>query len=59
MSEDELLNREGLSPQEYLEFTEREPEEVPPPTEPPIDEDQFNYVSMAGEPGLRGREGVR
>ena len=24
MDEDELLNREGLSPQEYLEFTERE-----------------------------------
>ena len=33
MSEDELLNREGVSPQEYLEFTERF-EEVPPPPPP-------------------------
>ena len=56
MSEDELLNREGVSPQEYLEFTERV-EEVPPPA-PEEPEDQFNYFSVAGEPGLRGEPGV-
>ena len=72
MSEDELLNREGLSPQQYLEFTEAEartpppvqwppPTEEPPPPEPeyPVEEDDnFNYVSVAGEPGLRGPPGV-
>ena len=71
MSEDELLNREGLSPQQYLEFTEAEartppPVQWPPPTEEPPPEpeypveedDNFNYVSVAGEPGLRGPPGV-
>ena len=68
MSEDELLNREGYSPQQYLEFTEAEawtPPPVqgpPPPTEEPPpapeEEDNFNYVSVAGEPGLRGPTGV-
>ena len=57
MSEDELLNREGVSPQEYLEFTERI-EEVPPPVPEQPEEDQFNYFSVAGEPGLRGEPGV-
>ena len=57
MSEDELLNREGVTPQEYLEFTERV-EEIPPPA-PEEPEDQFNYFSIAGEPGLRGEPGVR
>jgi hypothetical protein len=36
MDEDEILNREGLTPQEYLEFTERfvpENETVPAKTE--------------------------
>ena len=66
-----LLNREGLSPQQYLEFTEAEartppPVQWPPPTEEPppepeypVEEDEnFNYVSVAGEPGLRGPPGV-
>jgi collagen type V/XI/XXIV/XXVII alpha len=57
MSVDELMNREGVSPQQYLEFTEREEEEVQPPTQPPPEDDLFSYVSVAGEPGLRGREG--
>ena len=70
MSEDELLNREGLSPQQYLEFTEAEARTPPPvqwpppsteepPTEAPEEDDSFNYVSVAGEPGLRGPTGVR
>ena len=71
MSEDELLNREGLSPQQYLEFTEEEREYAPPPplppppspqsTElpPPPEDDNYNYVSVAGEPGLRGPTGVQ
>ena len=67
MSEDELLNREGYSPQQYLEFTEAEawtppPVQGPPPTEEPPpapeEEENFNYVSVAGEPGLRGPTGV-
>lgn len=70
MSEDELLNREGYSPQQYLEFTETEAAWTPPPVQappPPTEEpppapeeedDSFNYVSVAGEPGLRGPTGV-
>ena len=48
MDEDELFNREGLSPQQYLEFTERE---RPPniTTEP-----EMTFVSSPGEPGPRG-----
>ena len=65
-SEDELLNREGVSPQEYLEFTENF-DSVPPPenynTSDYYDgsdtDDQFNYFSVPGEPGLRGPPGVR
>lgn len=53
MDEDELLNREGLSPREYLEFTERErPEPKPEATE------DFTFVSTPGEPGLRGPPGT-
>ena len=52
MDEDELFNREGLSPQQYLEFTERE---RPPniTTEP-----EMTFVSSPGEPGPRGPPGV-
>ena len=72
MSEDELLNREGYSPQQYLEFTEAEawtpppvqqgppapPATEQPPPAPTEEEDNFNYMSVAGEPGLRGPTGV-
>ena len=64
ISEDELLNREGVSPQEYLEFTENF-DEMPPPPSNDTDyydgsdtDDQFNYFSVPGEPGLRGPPGV-
>ena len=64
IDEDELLNREGLSPREYLEFTERE-RVVPPPEV--VDQDysevetaaNITYVSEPGEPGPRGPPGVR
>ena len=54
MSEDELLNREGISPQQYLEFTEKVVQEIPVPKY----EEEFNYYSVAGEPGMRGEPGV-
>ena len=67
IDEDELLNREGLSPREYLEFTERERVVQPPPPPPEtLDEDypveatatNITYVSEPGEPGPRGPPGV-
>ena len=67
IDEDELLNREGLSPREYLEFTERERVVPPPPQPSPPDEDypveaeaaaNITYVSEPGEPGPRGPPGV-
>lgn len=53
MDEDEILNREGLSPQEYLEFTERER----PPEPDPVVEPEMTFVSTPGEPGPRGPPG--
>ena len=53
MDEDELYNREGLSPRQYLEFTERER----PPPQNNTEEVQFNYISSPGEPGPRGPPG--
>ena len=53
MDEDDIVNREGLSPREYLEFTEREYEEVPAPTE------EMTFVSTPGEPGPRGPPGLQ
>ena len=68
IDEDELLNREGLSPREYLEFTERERVVQPPPPPETVDEDypveaettptNITYVSEPGEPGPRGPPGV-
>ena len=54
MDEDELLNREGLSPRQYLEFTERE--RVQNITVEP--EPEMTFVSTPGEPGPRGPPGV-
>ena len=52
MDEDELLNREGLSPREYLEFTEREQ------SLPANRSEVLTFVSTPGEPGPRGPPGV-
>lgn len=54
MDEDEILNREGLSPREYLEFTEREQEEEVESEAT----DSFTFVSTPGEPGIRGPPGT-
>merc|ERR1719288_496734 len=51
MDEDELLNREGLSPREYLEFTERE-------SLPANRSEVLTFVSTPGEPGPRGPPGI-
>ena len=53
MDEDELMTREGLSPREYLEFTERE--KVQDLTAP---EPEMTFVSTPGEPGPRGMPGA-
>jgi len=60
ISEDELLTREGLSPQQYLEFTENEGATMPPPPAVNITDydDGFDYFSVPGEPGLRGPPGL-
>ena len=51
--------QEGLSPREYLEFTEREREVVPPPPEEePEGSGEPTYISEPGEPGPRGPPGV-
>jgi len=53
MDEGDILDREGLSPQQYLEFTERErieAEETIEPVEPA-------FVSLPGEQGERGPPG--
>ena len=50
-NEGDLLNREGISPQEYLEFTERLQESPPELIEP-------TFVSTPGEPGPRGEPGA-
>jgi hypothetical protein len=51
MDEDELLNREGLSPRQYLEMTEQE--------RPPVDDTPpVTFVSTPGDPGPRGPQGV-
>ena len=54
MDENELLNREGLSPRQYLEYTENSerPQNI---TEP---EPEMTFVSTPGEPGPRGPPGV-
>ena len=50
----DILDREGLSPQQYLEFTERE--KVNPPDEP-TELIEPTFVSTPGEPGVRGEAG--
>ena len=50
MDEDDILDREGLSPQQYLEFTERERVEA----EPVDTVVEPTFVSTPGEPGVRG-----
>ena len=54
-----IILQEGLSPREYLEFTEREREVVPPPPEEePEGSGEPTYISEPGEPGPRGPPGV-
>merc|ERR1712066_834840 len=47
----DILDREGLSPQQYLEFTERE--RLSPPPEEPTELIEPTFVSTPGEPGTR------
>ena len=55
----QITLQEGLSPREYLEFTEREREVVPPPPEEePEGSGDPTYISEPGEPGPRGPPGV-
>lgn len=62
-NEDDLLNSEGVSPQQYLEFTERmvEEEEGSGPDFPPEPESpeprKPTYESTPGEPGPPGPDG--
>ena len=53
MDEDELMTREGLSPREYLEFTETERVQTLTAPEP-----EMTFVSTPGEPGPRGMPGA-
>merc|ERR1711988_879019 len=46
---------EGLSPQQYLEFTERERERFQPGE--PVELIEPTFVSTPGEPGARGEPG--
>ena len=56
-NEDDILDREGLSPQQYLEFTERL--QGPPKQEvAPSQVVEPTFVSTPGEPGPRGEPGV-
>ena len=45
ISEDELLNREGISPQQYLEFTENVQEIRPNQTVTPFNEEEYTRGS--------------
>ena len=54
------IQQEGLSPREYLEFTERE-RFIPEPPQEEVEgsgEEAPTYVSEPGEPGPRGPPGV-
>jgi len=61
MDEDDILDREGLSPQQYLEFTERLVEPLPEEDDNDDDFDDLlvepTFVSTPGEPGERGPPG--
>ena len=52
--------QEGLSPREYLEFTERERFVPQPPDEGSgeLEEPTDTFISEPGEPGPRGPPGV-
>lgn len=43
----DILDREGLSPQQYLEFTERE--KIQPPEPPPTELIEPTFVSTPGQ----------
>merc|ERR1719206_719285 len=59
IDEGDILDREGLSPQQYLEFTER----LRDPPRNAVEEDaseliEPTFVSTPGEPGARGEPGA-
>ena len=56
-NEDDILDREGLSPQQYLEFTERL-QGPPKKEEGPSQVVEPTFVSTPGEPGPRGEPGA-
>ena len=56
-NQDDILDREGLSPQQYLEFTERL-QGPPQKPQPPPDLIEPTFVSTPGEQGPRGEPGA-
>jgi len=56
IDEGDILDREGLSPQQYLEFTEAR-QQTPDAVEEPTELIEPTFVSSPGEPGPRGEPG--